>query len=72
MNSERKKCSKEIYFSELYIKGTKTVDANFSSKYLILVEHFKSISRICWEAYEIFWGFGKLEMNGIHFMLSGS
>ena len=24
------------------------------------------------EAYEIFWGLGKLEMNGIHFMLSGA
>ena len=72
MNSERKKGSKQIYFSELYIKGTERVEANFSSKYLILVEHLKSISRTCWEAYEIFWGLGKLEMNGIHFMLSGS
>ena len=67
----QKKGSKQIYFSELYVKGTKRIEANFSSKYLILVE-FKSINRICWEAYEVFWGLGKLEMNGIHFMLSGS
>ena len=61
----------EVELSELYVKGTKRIEANFSSKYLILVE-FKSINRICWEAYEVFWGLGKLEMNGIHFMLSGS
>lgn len=41
MNSKRKKGSKQICFSELYIKGTKRIEANFSSKYLILVEHLK-------------------------------
>ena len=68
----QKKGSKQIYFSELYVKDTKRIEANFSSKCLILVEHFKSINRICWEAYKVFWRFGKLEMNGIYFMLSWS